>query len=351
MTIVELIGLVGGQVASTLLHNWPFLAIGILSAAALKVYVGVDRIAALFRRRTGVAVVGSVAASVATPFCSCGTTAVVLSMLASAVPWAPVVAFMVASPLTSPDELVLSAGLFGWPFALLFFAASIVLGLAGGAVAWSAERAGLLANQARFADRARAAAPAPSGPCSDAACGSGALLPAPAPSGRCSEVTCGAPALAPAGIGPGAAAVAEFAQHADDWRLRELGREIASMTGHMLPLFIGFAAIGYAVVDLVPTAWLTTLLGGSGPLSIVLAATLGVPFYFSTEASLPLLAGLVQGGMGQGPAMAFLVTGAGTSIGAITGGLLIARWRVLAIVVGVLWVGAIVVGLVASVLL
>lgn len=162
---------------------------------------------------------------------------------------------------------------------------------------------------------------------------------------------CGAPALAPARIGPGAAAVAEFAQHADDWRLRELGREIASMTGHMLPLFIGFAAIGYAVVDLVPTAWLTTLLGGSGPLSIVLAATLGVPFYFSTEASLPLLAGLVQGGMGQGPAMAFLVTGAGTSIGAITGGLLIARWRVLAIVVGVLWVGAIVVGLVASVLL
>lgn len=30
--------------------------------------------------------------------------------------------------------------------------------------------------------------------------------------------------------------------------------------------------------------------------------------------------------MGQGAAMAFLITGAGTSVGAITGGLLIARW-------------------------
>jgi hypothetical protein len=46
-----------------------------------------------------------------------------------------------------------------------------------------------------------------------------------------------------------------------------------------------------------------------------------------------------------------LVTGAGTSVGAITGGLLIARWRVLAIVVGVLWVGAVAFGLLANVLL
>ena len=116
-------------------------------------------------------------------------------------------------------------------------------------------------------------------------------------------------------------------------------------------LFVGFAALGYAAIALVPTEWLTTLLGGSGPFSVVLAATLGVPFYFSTEASLPLLASLVQGGMGEGAAMAFLVTGAGTSVGAIMGGLLIARWRVLAIVVGVLWIGAIVFGLLATVLL
>jgi hypothetical protein len=54
--------------------------------------------------------------------------------------------------------------------------------------------------------------------------------------------------------------------------------------------------------------------------------------------------------MGTGPAMAFLVTGAGTSLGAISGGLLIARWRVLALVVGTLWVGAIALGLATSAL-
>jgi hypothetical protein len=343
VALVDFIVLVGGQVASTLVHNWPFLAVGIVSAAALKVYVGIDRVAALFRRRTGVAVVGSVAAAVATPFCSCGTTAVVLSMLASAVPWAPVVAFMVASPLTSPDELLVSAGLFGWAFALLFFAASIAIGLAGGAAAWAAERAGLLANQARFAGPTTAAQPI--------AAAQHAAAAKPGTTTSCDGGTCGAPALVPAGIGPGAAAVAEFTRRADAWRLRELARESASMAARMLPLFIGFAALGYAVIALVPTAWLTTLLGGSGPVSVVLAATLGVPFYFSTEASLPLLASLVHGGMGQGPAMAFLVTGAGTSIGAITGGLLIARWRVLAIVVATLWVGAVAFGLLAGLVL
>jgi uncharacterized membrane protein YraQ (UPF0718 family) len=47
---------------------------------------------------------------------------------------------MVASPLTSPEELVYSAGLFGWPFALAFFASSIALGLAGGWMASLFER-------------------------------------------------------------------------------------------------------------------------------------------------------------------------------------------------------------------
>ena len=42
--------------------------------------------------------------------------------------------------------------------------------------------------------------------------------------------------------------------------------------------------------------------------------------------------------------MAFLIAGTGTTIGAIAGALTIARWRFVALVVGVLWVGAIAAG-------
>jgi uncharacterized membrane protein YraQ (UPF0718 family) len=48
--------------------------------------------------------------------------------------------------------------------------------------------------------------------------------------------------------------------------------------------------------------------------------------------------------MSQGAAMAFMIVGAGTSIGAIGGALTIARWRVIALVVGILWVGAVLCG-------
>lgn len=322
MPPTEIIPWVATQVATTIALNWPFLALGIVAAAALKVYVGTERIADLFQRRTGHAVVASVAAAVGTPFCSCGTTAVVLSMIATTAPWAPIVAFMVASPLTSPTELVVSAGLFGWPFGVFFLGSSIVLGFAGGGIAYVAQRAGLLENQARFADRSSCA---------------------------CNASTVSAP-IAP-GVGPGAAAVAEFELRRDRWQLRELVGETAAMGRRMLVLFVGFAAIGYAAIAIIPTDWLTTMLGGSSPLSVVVAATLGVPFYVSSEASLPLVAGLMDGGMGTGPAMAFLITGAGTSIGAISGGLLIARWRVVAIVVGTLWLGAIVLGFIAGAVL
>jgi uncharacterized membrane protein YraQ (UPF0718 family) len=314
MTLLSLLIDVTGKVAATFAHTWPYLLVGIVGAAALKVCLGTGTIAGWLRRRRGVAVAGAVGAAVGTPLCSCGTTAVVLSMLASTVPWAPVVAFMVASPLSSPSELLYSAGLFGWPFALVLFGGSIALGLAAGAVTTLLERFGWLRDQARF--------PAPA--CTASACTAG-------------------PAVS---LGPGAASVAELPpSRVARWRLRELGRELLAVARRTLPLFFGFAALGYLVTALVPQAWIASFVGGRSPLATVLAATLGIPFSLNSEGSLPLVASLMHGGMGTGPAMAFLVTGAGTSLGAISGGLLIARWRILAIVVGTLWAGAIVLGL------
>jgi uncharacterized membrane protein YraQ (UPF0718 family) len=314
---------VAAKVATTFAHNWPYLLVGILGAAAVQVYIGTDQVADWLGRHRRGAVAGSVGVAVATPLCSCGTTAVVLSMLASTVPWAPVAAFMVASPLTSPSELVYSAGLFGWPFAMIFFVGSIALGLAGGAVAATLERLGWLHDQARFTRSCDPAAPTPC-----------VTRPVPA-----------------ASLGPGAASPMDFPRPwAARWRLPELGRALVAVARRTLPLFFGFAAVGYLVTALVPQAWIAHWLGGSSPLATVVAATLGIPFYLNSDGSLPFVASLMQAGMGAGPAMAFLVTGAGTSLGAISGGLLIARWRILAIVVATLWVGAIVLGLTTSAL-
>src|SRR5512140_1797608 len=142
------------QVWLTLLHNWPFLLVSVLIAALLKLYINAEKVSAFLTRYRSAGVVAATAAAVATPLCSCGTTAIILGMMASSMPWAPIVAFMVSSPLTSPEGLVYSAGLFGWPFAWAFYLASIVLGLGGGYLAAVLEKRGWLANQNRFAAKA-----------------------------------------------------------------------------------------------------------------------------------------------------------------------------------------------------
>ncbi len=104
-----------------------------------------------------------------------------------------------------------------------------------------------------------------------------------------------------------------------------------------------------------PTAWRTDYLEGDSPLAVPLAALIGIPAYINTEASLPLVASLMDGGMGPGPALAFLVTGAGAgagaSIGSITGLFVIARLRVVGLVVVLLFAGALGMGWIGQAIL
>jgi len=322
--MIEFMSEVAGDVAATFTRNWPFLAISILAAAAVTTYVGAERLEALLRRRVWLGIVGAVLLATLTPFCSCGTTAILLGGMASRAPWAPLVAFMVASPLTSPSELVLSAGLFGWPFALLFFVGTIVIGLGAGAVTVWIERTGWLTGQARVEAL-------------DSSCVTG---------------SCAIPeANAAMAFGPGTASVLELKRTRRDWKLRELWGETLKVGRRLLILFFAFTTVGYMVINAIPTAWITSYLGSGSIAAVPTAAAIGIPAYVNTEASLPLVAALMAGGMGVGPALAFLVTGAGTSIGAITGLLVIARRRVVGLVVTILLVSAMLLGWIGTIAL
>ncbi len=116
-------------------------------------------------------------------------------------------------------------------------------------------------------------------------------------------------------------------------------------------MFFSFAFLGYLINGLVPAEWISRLFGAGHAYSVPLAATLGLPFYINGEGSLPLVRAMLDSGMSQGAALAFLISGSGTSIGAIAGALSIARWRVIGIVVGTLWAGAILLGIAFDLLL
>jgi uncharacterized membrane protein YraQ (UPF0718 family) len=250
-------------------------------------------------------VVGAIGLGVLTPLCSCGTMALVLAMLATSMPWAPIVAFMVASPLTSPGQLLLTGGLFGWTFAGFHFGVAIALGFAGAAAAALLESRGWLANQMRLAQ----------------------------------------PALAPiAGGSHAAVAVAPAVAGLARPRLHEYAHAILVEGRRLMLLFATFAFVGYLINNLIPVAWVTGLFGSGQTWGVALAATFGLPLYVNSDASLPLVKSFLDSGASPGSAMAFLLTGAGTSVGAVAGALTIARWRVLGVVVVTLWVGAVISG-------
>jgi len=371
--ITVLIAESAGKVWISLTHNWPYLLISVVIAAALKLFTNPDKISTFLIRHKNAGVISATAAAVGTPLCSCGTTAVVLGMMASLIPWAPIVAFMVASPLSSPEGIVYSAGLFGWPFAIYYFITSIILGLAGGAAAEFFDRRGWLLNQNRMGtfkpakkiahtskqtdgnpvffrntpELAFAAAPA---------CGCGSSVAdsevelAPREVST-DEISCGCGVTEPEAVkdatqpesscGCGST---EKEAVKEPVTFTRFFMEVFAASKQLLIMFLGFAFIGFFLNGLIPETWIKVLFGSGNLYSVPLAATIGIPFYINSEGSLPLVSSLIQGGMDQGAAMAFLITGAGTSLGAVTGMLTIARWRVVGIVVGTLWIGSIIAG-------
>jgi uncharacterized membrane protein YraQ (UPF0718 family) len=353
----HIVDTVVGNVWHTFMENWPYLTIGILFAAALRTYVGTSRIASALRGKTWLTVIGAVLLATFTPFCSCGTEAVVLSLMAGSVPWAPIVAFMVASPLTSPEQLVMSGGYFGWPFAITYFVGATALGLGAGWLTAMIEKTGWLRNQARM-DLGRYQAPAAESSCCSATTEAPAAVsvaaggtdsrsaqipiatltaeaPASAGNSSCCTVST-SDSAAPSDVTPG---------FVERLKMRELGGTVWAVARRLLLFFFAFSALGYLLIAIIPNNAISGLVGGDSPFAVPAMALLGIPVYITTDGSLPLVASMMHAGMGNGAAMAFLITGAGTSIGAIAGSLIIARWRLVGLVVGILLVGGMILGL------
>ena len=82
--------------------------------------------------------------------------------------------------------------------------------------------------------------------------------------------------------------------------LRAFTAEALTTGKRLLLMFFGFAFIGYFLNGLIPSAWVSAVFGPGSVYSIPLAATLGLPLYVNTEASLPLVRALLDGGMSQG---------------------------------------------------
>ena len=316
MTFMTPLVVTAFQVWDTFRAMWPYLLASVFIAAAMRRYVSAERVNRWLQKYHRTSIIAATGVAISTPLCSCGGgIAVALSMIAVSIPWGPLVAFITASPLTSPDELFYSAGFFGWPFALTYLAAAAIAGITAGVLAHHFESKGWLANQARTIPQSASTGCQPS----------------------CQDDTCCRQVDAPA-------ALSTNTRHTK--RLQGMGylTEIWLVGRRLLLTFAIASFLGYLLGNLIPARWISGLFGAGSGWSVPLGATLGLPFYLNISSSLPIARAFITHGATPGAAMAFLLVGAGTSIGAVAGMLTIVRWRVAALVTVTLWITAVVVG-------
>ena len=254
----------------------PYILVAVIMIAWLKAASAEAYATRVFEGRENRMIVFAALVGGLAPFCSCEVIPFIAGLLALGAPLSAIMAFWLSSPLVDPPTLVITASALGWPFAVGKAASAVFIGLAGGFAIKSACAAGLFSNPLR-----------------------------PRPGSSC----CGGPK--PDDSKPRWAFWHEAQR-------REIFRSEFVANGMFLVKWLAFAYVMEALlVAYVPASLIATSVGGNGIGSIVTAAVVGMPAYLNGYVAPPLLAGLMDQGMGAGAAMAFMVAGAVSSIPAM----------------------------------
>ena len=290
--------------ANALLNTAPFILFAVSAIGFLKATGSEALVAKAFQGREMRMIVVAALAGGLSPFCSCEVIPFVAALLAAGTPLSAVMAFWLSSPLMDPAMFAITAGGLGLDFAVAKTLSAISLGLMGGFAVMMLKNTTLLTDPLRKSEKR--------------GCGCG---PSPFE---------GKP-------------VWTFWQDKD--RLATFGEAAWAnlvFLGKWLSLAYLFEVL---MIRYVPAEMVAGVVGGEGLSPILIAATVGAPAYLNGYAAVPLLAGLVEQGMSQGAAMAFVMAGGGSSIPAAVAVWALVKPRIFAAYITLGFLGAVFAGI------
>lgn len=228
-------------------------------------------------------VLKAVGLGVPLPLCSCGVIPAGIGLKKDGASDGTCIGFLISTPQTGVDSILISGSFLGWPFALCKVVVAAVTGIAGG---WLVDA---------LAGRRNGAVEPPA---------------ADAPANR-------------------RRGVRELVAH---------GLDIIRSV--WLWLVIG-VVISAAINVFVPSSYLSGL-GSLGILPAALAAlAISIPLYVCATASVPIAAALVAGGLPTGAALVFLIAGPATNVATIGAVYRHFGGRALAVYLGTIVVGSV----------
>jgi len=223
------------------------------------------------------------------PLCSCGVVSAALALCNEGASKGAATSFLISTPQTGVDSVLVSASLLGLPFALFKLAAAFLTGLLGGA----------LVN--RFTP------------------------PDPPP--------------------PLAVAVGSTAASGAGRPLRALRYAVFDLLGAIDLWILGGVVVAALITTLIPPDYFADQAWSRGFLGMLMVLALSLPLYVCTTGSVPIAASLIAAGMPLGSALVFLMAGPATNLATIGAVYRVLGGRVLIIYLGTVTLMSLLLGL------
>lgn len=229
-----------------------------------------------------------------TPFCSCSSIPLFIGFVAAGVPIAVTLTFLIASPLINEVAVVMLGDLFGWEVTTAYVGAGLALAIGAG---WLLSRFRL---DRWVADFVR---------------------------------------TTPVATLAGADHRSTLAERVDAAR-----SEVRNIVGRIWPWVVVGVGIGAAVHGWVPTDFFADHAGPDDPFAVVVATVAGVPIYSNAAGIIPIAEALWAKGMATGTVMAFMMSTVALSLPELVLLKRVLKTPLLAIFVGVVTLGILIIG-------
>lgn len=267
-----------------------FLLLGFLLAALLDALFSRLRLAKLLRGNGRRSVFWATLIGIPLPLCSCSVLPTALTLRRKGAGKGATVSFLISAPETGVTSIFLTYALIGPLMAIYRPIAACVTGLVAGLTQNAVERRFPQASPPAAAEGANQ----PSG-CGADCCREPAALQSP-------DETAAGEAASPA-----------FSD-------RPLRTALRHTFVNLFDDIVGWVLLGIlaaaAIQTWIPPSTLTSVMGGQLQ-SMLLMLLIGVPLYVCADASTPIAAALIAGGVSPGAALVFLLAGPATNIGTI----------------------------------
>jgi len=225
-----------------------------------------------------------------TPFCACSTIPLALGFLEAGITIGPIMSFIISSPLLNPIILTMLVALMGWRASVIYFAVVFVGAIVFGILLEKAGASELVKNVRIVGDVPSEYEEIPS----------------------------------------------VFLSKLKVSFIKAWGDFQAVLIYLLVGVGIGAVIYGYLPQDLV-----LRFAGPNNPFAIPIAALIGVPLYIRAETAIPIGVALMQKGMSVGAVIALIIGGAGMAIPEMSMLASIFKTKLVAAIVGVIFITAV----------